>query len=279
MREVEANRIIEKVRDLCISANYEVPECLLSALQKAREIEDSPLGVTILGLLLRNAEIARKERVPICQDTGIAVVFVELGEDVRITGGSLKKAINEGVIQGYRDGYLRKSMCDPFTRENTGDNTPAIIHIDVVPGDGFRIIVAPKGAGSENMSSVTRLKPSDGVEGFKNFVVNRVRESSMNACPPIIVGVGIGGTFEQTALLAKEALLRPVGKASPDPTIAELEKDLLAAINNLGIGPMGLGGRITALAVHVEKFPCHIASMLVAININCHAHRHKEAVL
>ncbi len=279
MREIEANTVIEKVKDLCIDANCEVPECLLSALRVAREREDSPSGKAVLGIILRNAEIAREERVPICQDTGIAVVFVEMGEDVRVKGGNLKKVINEGVRRGYKEGYLRNSMCDPFTRENTGDNTPAVIHFDLVPGDKLKLIVVPKGGGAENMSGVTRLRPSDGVEGFKDFVVTRVRESSGNACPPIIVGVGIGGTFEQTALLAKKALLRPVGKPSTHPELAKIEKELLKDINDLGIGPMGLGGRTTALAVHIETFPCHIASLLVAININCHAHRHKEAIL
>jgi len=279
MREVEASLITEKVKELCIRSNCEVPKCLLSALEKAKDTEESPLGVTVLNMLIRNAEIAREERVPICQDTGIVVVFVEMGEDVKITGGSLKKAINEGVRQGYKEGYLRNSLCDPFTRKNTGDNTPAVIHIDLEPGEEFKIVVVPKGGGSENMSGVTRLRPSDGIKGLKNFVVNRVKESSGNACPPIVVGVGIGGTFENTALLAKKALLRPVGSFHPIPHIAELEKELLDEINNLGIGPMGLGGLTTALAVHIETFPCHIASLLVSVNINCHAHRHMEARL
>ncbi|MFH1624705.1 MAG: fumarate hydratase [Pseudomonadota bacterium] len=276
MREIEASYIAGKVTELCMEANYDLPEDVLVAFQRAKDLEESPLGISILEQLLRNAEIARNERVPICQDTGFAVVFAELGEDVKISGGSLKGAITEGVRKGYREGYLRKSICHPFTRKNTGDNTPPIIHVDIVPGERLKIIVAPKGGGSENMSRVTMLRPSDGIEGIKDFVVNRVRESGGNPCPPIIVGVGIGGTFEYTALLAKKALLRPVGSPNADDQLAALEKDMLAEINNLGIGPMGLGGRTTALAVHIEMFPCHIASLPVAVNINCHASRHKE---
>jgi fumarate hydratase subunit alpha len=214
-----------------------------------------------------------------CQDTGFAVFFVELGEAVHIIDGSLIDALNEGVRQGYGEGYLRKSICHPFTRKNTGDNTPAVIHVDLVPGDRLKIIFAPKGGGSENMSRVTMLRPSDGKKGIKDFVVTRVKESGANPCPPTVVGVGIGGTFEKAALLAKKALLRPLGSASPDPELAAFEQEIFEAINNLGIGPQGFGGRTTSLAVHIELFPCHIASLPVAVNINCHAHRHKEVIL
>ena len=279
MREIEASQITEKVKCLCMEANYDLPEDVLQAFQRAKESEESPLGVSILEQLLKNAAIAGKERVPICQDTGFGVFFVELGEDVRVSGGSLKEAITEGVRQGYEEGYLRKSICHPFTRKNTGDNTPVIIHMDIVPGEGLKLVVAPKGGGSENMSRVTMLKPSDGIEGVKGFVVNRVRESGGNPCPPTVVGVGIGGTFEYAALIAKRALLRPLGYPNQDPELAKLEKDILEEINNLGIGPMGLGGRTTALAVHVEMSPCHIASLPVAVNINCHASRHKEIIM
>ena len=279
MKEIDAWQVTEKVKELCVKANYELPEDVLAAFKMAKEIEESPLGVSILEQLLKNADIARKERVPICQDTGFGVVFVELGEEVRIIGGSLKEAITEGVRQGYKEGYLRKSICHPFTRKNTGDNTPPVIHIESVPGERLKLTVAPKGGGSENMSRVTMLKPSDGIEGIKDFIVNRVKESSGNPCPPIIVGVGIGGTFEYSAFLAKKALLRQVGTPSTDPELAEIERDILDQINNLGIGPMGLGGRTTALGVHVEMFPCHIASLPLAVNINCHAARHKDIIL
>jgi fumarate hydratase subunit alpha len=279
MRNVEASYITEKVKELCMEANYDLPEDVSLAFQKAKDVEESPLGVSILEQLQKNAEIARSERVPICQDTGFGVVFIELGEDVRISGGSLKEAIAEGIRQGYREGYLRKSICHPFTRKNTGDNTPPIIHIDLVRGEKLKIIVAPKGGGSENMSRVTMLKPSDGIEGIIDFVVNRVKESGGNPCPPIIVGIGIGGTFEYAALLAKKALLRHVGSSNPDTELAELERDILNRINDLGIGSMGLGGRTTALAVHIEMYPCHIASLPLAVNINCHASRHKEIII
>ncbi|MFH2012057.1 MAG: fumarate hydratase [Pseudomonadota bacterium] len=279
MREIKASYITDKVKELCMEANYDLPEDISLAFKKAKEAEESPLGVSILGQLQKNAEIARNERVPICQDTGFGVVFIELGEDVKISGGNLKEAVAEGVRQGYGEGYLRKSICHPFTRKNTGDNTPPIIHIDLVQGEKLKIIVAPKGGGSENMSRVTMLKPSDGIEGIIDFVVNRVKESGGNPCPPIIVGIGIGGTFEYSALLAKKALLRHVGSTNVDPELAELEKNILSRINDLGIGPMGLGGRTTALAVHIEIHPCHIASLPLAVNINCHASRHKEISL
>jgi fumarate hydratase subunit alpha len=217
--------------------------------------------------------------VAMCQDTGLAVVFVELGQEVHIAGGDFNAAINEGVRQGYQEGYLRKSACNCFSRANTKDNTPAIIHLEIIPGDKVKITVAPKGGGSENMSTVTMLSPSEGVEGIKKRVVDWVKQAGSNPCPPVVVGVGIGGTFEQTALMAKKALLRPLGQKNPDPQLAALEQEILTRVNNLGIGPQGLGGRITAMAVHVEMIPCHIASFPMAVNINCHAHRHKEAVI
>jgi fumarate hydratase subunit alpha len=279
MREINVKWITEKVRDLCVKANTDLGQDVLQAFDRAMREEESSLGVEILKELKENARIAKEESVPICQDTGFGVVFVELGQDVHLTGGNLTEAIQEGVRQGYRDGYLRKSICHPFTRANTGDNTPAIIHTEVVPGDKVKITVAPKGGGSENMSRVTMLTPSDGVEGIKRFVVQRVKESGSNPCPPTIVGVGIGGTFEQAALLAKKSLLRSLGSRNPDPELDQLESEILTAINRLGIGPQGLGGRTTSLAVHILMMPCHIASFPLAVNIQCHAQRHKEAVI
>jgi fumarate hydratase subunit alpha len=243
------------------------------------EKEESPLGVEILKELKENARIAKVENVPICQDTGFAVVFVELGQDVHLVGGNLSDAIQEGVRQGYQDGFLRKSICHPFTRANTGDNTPAIIHTELVPGNKIKMTVAPKGGGSENMSRVTMLTPSDGIDGIKRFVVQRVKESGSNPCPPTIVGVGIGGTLEQAALIAKKSLLRPLGSKNADPELDQLESEILTEINKLGIGPQGLGGRTTSLAVHILMMPCHIASFPLAVNIQCHAQRHKEAVI
>lgn len=249
-------------------------------MQKAYDHELSLTGKEIIQQLLKNADIARSEEVPMCQDTGFTVVFVELGQDVHIEGGSLEDAINEGVRRGYTEGYLRKSIVGhPLERVNTGDNTPAVIHVKLVPGDKMKIIVAPKGGGSENMSGIKMLKPAEGIEGVKKFVLDTVKNAGPNPCPPIIVGVGIGGTFEKCALLAKEALLRPVGTPNSRPEIARLENELLDEINSTGIGPQGLGGRYTALAVHIEIYPAHIASLPVAVNINCHASRHKETVL
>ena len=276
MREINTSLITTAIRDLCIKANTHLGEDVLAALHKAIELEVSPTGKDILEKLVENARIAREEEIPICQDTGFAVVFAELGQEVHLAGGDLKEAINEGVRQGYQDGYLRKSICHPFTRRNTGDNTPAVIHLDIVPGDRVRLIVAPKGGGSENMSRVTMLTPAVGMEGVKDFVVQRVKESGANPCPPTIVGVGIGGTFETTALLAKKALLRPLGSQNPNGELALLEDELYEEINGLGIGPQGLGGRITSLAVHVNMMESHIASLPVAVNIQCHAARHKE---
>jgi len=279
MREVHASQITEVVKKLCIESNLYLGEDVLAAFDKLEKMEESPVGREVFQQLKENARIAREERVAICQDTGLAVVFVELGQDVHITGGDFNAAINEGVRQGYKEGYLRKSACHCFSRVNTKDNTPAIIHLEMVPGDKIKITVAPKGGGSENMSTVMMLSPSEGKEGLKKRVVEWVKQAGSNPCPPVVVGVGIGGTYEQAALIAKKALLRPLGQKNPDPELAALEEDLLARINNLGIGPQGLGGRITALAVHAEMIPCHIASFPLAINLNCHAHRHKEAII
>jgi fumarate hydratase subunit alpha len=279
MREIDVNLITEKVKTLCMEASTDLGEDVLHAFDRAMEKEESSLGLEILKELKENARIGREEKVPICQDTGFAVVFLDLGQEVHLVGGGLKEAIFEGVRQGYRDGYLRKSICHPFTRVNTGDNTPAVIHTEIVPGDMIKITMAPKGGGSENMSRVVMLTPSDGVEGIKRYVVQRVKESGSNPCPPTIVGVGIGGTFEETALLAKKSLLRPLGSKNPDPELETLESDLLTEINKLGIGPQGLGGRTTSLAVHILMMPCHIASFPLAVNIQCHAQRHKEVFI
>lgn len=279
MREISASQITETVKKLCMDANLYLGEDVLAAFDRAEKMEESTVGKEIFQQLKENARIARDEKVALCQDTGLAVVFVELGQEVHIVGGEFNAAINEGVKQGYQEGYLRKSACHCFSRANTKDNTPAIIHLEIVPGDKLKITVAPKGGGSENMSTVTMLTPSDGIEGIKNRVVEWVKQAGSNPCPPVVVGVGIGGTFEQTALIAKRALLRPLGQKNPDPQLAALEEEILTRVNNLGIGPQGLGGRITALAVHVEMIPCHIASFPLAVNINCHAHRHKEAII
>ena len=279
MREIDVKLITGKVRDLCMEANTDLGEDVLEVFDRAIEKEESPLGVEILKELKENSRIARDEKVAICQDTGFAVVFIELGQDVHLVGGGLKEAIFEGVRQGYRDGYLRKSICHPFTRTNTGDNTPAIIHTEIVPGDQVKITVAPKGGGSENMSRVVMLTPSDGIDGIKRYVVQRVKESGSNPCPPTIVGVGIGGTFELAAFLAKKSLLRPLGSKNPDTELDQLEFEILTEINKLGIGPQGLGGRTTSLAVHILMMPCHIASLPLAVNIQCHAQRHKEIVI
>jgi fumarate hydratase subunit alpha len=279
MRQIPVAEITAAVKRLAVEANTELGEDVLRVLKSAIEREESPLGKEILLHLLKNAEIAAKEGVPLCQDTGMAVVFVEIGQDVAVTGGSLRAAIDEGVRQGYRDGYLRGSLKDLFTGENTGDNTPAIVHFDIVDGDRLRIAFMAKGGGSENMSRVKLLKPADGVEGVKKFVLEAVSEAGPNPCPPIIVGVGIGGTFEIAAYHAKKSLLRPLGSPNPDPYLDEVEKELLEAINKMGIGPQGMGGRTTALGVHVISWACHIASLPAAVNIECHAHRHKTAVL
>jgi len=279
MREIHVRNITEAIKELAVRANTDLGRDVLDALHKAVEMEESPIGKEILKNLIQNADIARREKIPICQDTGMAIVFVEMGQDVRIVGGSLKEAIHEGVRRGYADGYLRKSICHPITRENTGDNTPAIIHFDIVTGDRFKMILAPKGFGGENMSRATMLAPSAGIEGVKNYVIERVKIAGPNPCPPTIVGVGIGGTLERAAFLAKKALFRPLGSINPDTELAGLESKWLKEINRLGIGPQGLGGRTTSLGVHIDTAPCHIASISLAVNIQCHASRHKEAAL
>jgi len=281
MRNIDVQRITDEVKRLCMEANYNIPQDVMDVLRRAQAKEESPAGKEVLRQIIENAQIAQKERVPICQDTGFAVFFIELGQDVHIEGGYIEDAINEGVREGYREGYLRKSIDrDPVLhRVNTGDNTPAVIHLRVVPGEKLRIVFAPKGGGSENMSTVKMMKPADGTEGIKDFVVDWVKKAGGNPCPPGIVGVGIGGTFEKCALLAKEAAILPIGLKNPDPEYAKVEEELLERINGTGIGPMGLGGRVTALAVHIKTHPCHIASLPLAINIQCHAARHKEVVI
>ncbi|MFC1926337.1 fumarate hydratase [Chloroflexota bacterium] len=281
MREIEVKDIVGTVARLCQEANFFLGEDVLAALQRAREEEESTLGRQIVERILENAAIAAKEQVPLCQDCGVALVFLELGQDAHISGGDLYSAIEEGVRQGYLQGYLRKSVAQQplSSRVNTGDNTPPVIHTEIVPGDQLKITVAPKGGGSENMSRFTVLKPADGRQGVIDFVVRTVDEAGSNPCPPIIVGVGVGGSAERAMILAKKALLRSVGEPSSDTDAAEMETELLKRINELGIGPGGIGGRITALAVHVETFPSHIASLPVAVNFQCHSARHKEAKL
>ena len=279
MKTIDAKQITETIRQMCMDANYDLGGDVSQAFEKGLEKEESPTGKAIFESLLDNAKIASSEKVPMCQDTGFAVVFVELGQDVQITGGSFEEAINEGVRQGYKDGFLRKSICDPFTRANTGDNTPAVVITDIVEGDSLKITVAPKGGGSENMSRVTMLTPSGGKKAITDFIVQRCQEAGSNPCPPVIVAAAIGGTPEKAAILAKKALLRKVGEKNPDPELAEMEEEILTKINNLGMGPQGLGGRVYAMAVHLIKHPCHIASLPLAVNICCHASRHKETVL
>ena len=279
MRELHVDRITETVKNLFIEANNQLGTDVLDALKKAIETEESPTAIEVLNELIENAGIASGENSPMCQDTGLAVVFIEMGQDLHVVGGYLYDAINEGVRQGYKEGYLRNSACHPFTRANTGDNTPAMIHVDIVPGDKMKILAAPKGGGAENMSRVIMLAPAAGKEGIIDYVVQRVRESSSNPCPPVIVGIGIGGTYEKAAILGKKAILRPLGHPHPDPEVAELEQEILRRINDIGIGPQGYGGRTTALGVNIEMMPSHIASLPVAVNMQCHASRHKEAVL
>jgi len=281
MKEIKAKDVTSTVARLCTEANFFLGDDVLAALRKAREEEESPVARQILDQILENSTIAAKDEMPLCQDCGLAIVFIELGQEVHISGGDLYQAVDEGVRQGYAEGYLRKSAVrQPFSaRVNTKDNTPAIIHTEVVPGDQLKITVAPKGGGSENMSRFTVLKPAQGRQGVVDFVVSAVEEAGSNACPPTIVGVGIGGSAEKAMILAKKALLRTVGEPSPDQEVAELEKELLQRINATGVGAGGVGGRITSLAVHVEIFPAHIASLPVAVNLQCHSARHKEAVL
>lgn len=275
IREVDVSEITKNIREMCISVNYELSDDMKQVLGKAHEKEESPLGKQILGELQKNLDIAKNDQIPICQDTGMAVIFLEIGQDVHLTGGSLEDAVNEGVRQGYTDGYLRKSVVsDPIIRKNTGDNTPAIIHEKIVPGDKIRIKVAPKGFGSENMSRVFMLKPAQGLDGVKEAILTAVNDAGPNACPPMVIGVGIGGDFEKCAEMAKEALTREVGVHSDVDWAAQLEEEMLAKINDLGIGPAGLGGTVTALAVNVNTYPTHIAGLPVAVNICCHVNRH-----
>lgn len=280
MREVSTDEITKNIKEMCIEANYILSDDVKNKIINSAAVENSEIGKKILSQLEENMEIAEREQIPICQDTGMAVVFIKIGQEVHITGGSLEDAINQGVREGYTEGYLRKSVVkDPLIRENTKDNTPAIIHYEIIPGDKVEITVAPKGFGSENMSRVCMLKPADGIEGVKNAVIETVKLSGPNACPPVVVGVGIGGTFEKCALLAKKALTRDINSESSIEYVAELENELLDEINNLNIGPGGLGGKITALGVNIETYPTHIAGLPVAINMCCHVNRHKKRIL
>ena len=280
IRTVEVEEITENIREMCIEANHFLAPDMGRALSRAAASEKSPLGRQILGQLEENLEIAAEEMIPICQDTGMAVVFIEAGQDVHLKGGSLEDAVNEGVRRGYVEGFLRKSVVkDPLIRENTKDNTPAVIHTKIVPGSQIKVTVAPKGFGSENMSRIFMLKPAEGIEGVKNAVITAVQDAGPNACPPMVVGVGIGGTFEKCALLAKEALTREAGSHSPIPYVKEMEEELLERINGLGIGPGGLGGTTTALAVNINTYPTHIAGLPVAVNICCHVNRHITRVI
>lgn len=275
MRTIDVSEITENIKEMCMEANHYLSKDMDVAMKKAAETEESPLGKQILLQLQENLQIAAEDKIPICQDTGMAVIFIEIGQDVHFVGGILEDAINEGVRQGYKEGYLRKSVVgDPIIRENTKDNTPAIVHYSIVKGDKVKIKVAPKGFGSENMSRVFMLKPADGIEGVKNAILTAVRDAGPNACPPMVVGVGIGGTFEKCALMAKEALTREAGTHSDIPWAKELEEEMLDKINKLGIGPGGLGGTTTALAVNVNTYPTHIAGLPVGINICCHVNRH-----
>lgn len=275
MRTIHTDEIISNIKEMCIEANYHLSKDMEEAVKCAVDKEDSVLGKQILGQLVDNMNVASNDNIPICQDTGMAIIFFKIGQDVHIEGQNIEDAINEGVRQGYSEGYLRKSVVnDPLIRENTKDNTPAIIHYQIIPGDKIEILVAPKGFGSENMSRVFMLKPADGVEGVKNGVLTAVKDAGPNACPPMVVGVGLGGDFEKSAILAKTALTRDINSHSPHPHIAQIEKELLDEINSLGIGPGGLGGKTTALAVNIETYPTHIAGMPMSVNICCHVNRH-----
>lgn len=281
MREISAEQVTNTVRGLCIQAACDLPKDVEELIKKAYQEEDSQFGKYSLEKILKNIKLAREEQAPMCQDTGMTVILVELGQDAQIVGGNLIDAINEGVRQGYTDGYLRKSVVeDPvLDRKNTGDNTPAVIHTEIVPGDQLRIQVLPKGAGSENMGALKMCKPAEGIEGVKDFIVQAITTAGGNPCPPVIVGVGIGGTMDKCTLLAKKALARKAGEPNPNPAYAEVEKELLERINKLGIGPQGFGGKVTALAVHIETYPTHIAMMPVCVTLNCHAARHTEAII
>ena len=280
MRSIDVKEIATTVEKMCIQANIQLGEDVIEALEKSMEKENSPIGREIMGKLVQNANLAREKNMPICQDTGMAVFFIEIGQEVQFIGGNLTQAIDEGVRRGYKEGYLRKSVVsDPLLRKNSGDNTPAVIHYDIVPGDHVKIVFAPKGFGSENMSAIKMLNPSDGEKGVIAFVEETISKAGPNPCPPIVVGVGIGGTMEKAALLAKQALTRKIGSNNEQEHFKILEEKLLQRVNCLGIGPQGLGGNTTALAVHVEAFPTHIAGLPVAVNINCHAARHIEITL
>jgi len=281
VREIDVSRVTDAVAELCVEACYNLPGDVVGALEEARKAEVSEVGREILDICIQNARVAREEQVPICQDCGVTVVFCEVGQDVHFTGGDLFEAVSEGVRRGYDRGYLRKSVvADPlFNRKNTGDNTPPILYTDIVPGEKVRITVCPKGTGSENMSALKMLTPAAGPEGVKRFIVETVERAGANPCPPVTVGVGVGGMMDRAALLAKKALLRPLGRPHPQAEVARLEKETLEEINHLGIGPQGLGGRTTALAVHIETYPTHIGALPVAVNIQCHAARHAERVL
>lgn len=280
MREINAEKITEVIERLCIEANQVLPEDVKEAIGKCRACEDGEIARQILDNIIDNYRIAQEEQVPICQDTGMACVFLEIGQDVHITGGDLTEAVNEGVRRGYEKGYLRKSVVkDPVRRGNTGDNTPAMLYTEIVPGEQLKITVGPKGFGSENMSAIRMFKPSAGLQGIKDFILETVEAAGPNPCPPMIVGVGIGGTFDKAALLAKKALMRPVDSENPDPFYADLEKEMLEKINELGIGPQGFGGRTTAIGLNIETMPTHIAGMPCAINISCHVTRHKTEVI
>jgi len=280
MREIHASVITDAVKKLCVEANYELEPDMLRAFDRALGTERSPAGKQVLQMLKENAELARTQKIPYCQDTGFVVCFVELGQDVHIAGGLLGDAINEGVRQGYTEGYLRASIVkSPFDRKNTGDNTPAVVHVEVVPGPQLKIMLMAKGGGCENRSKYKMLTPADGMEGAKEWILECIRTAGPDACPPLIAGVGIGGTFEQAAILSKKALFRELGSPNPDPAIDAVEKEVLERANRLGIGPQGYGGDTTALGTHVQTYPCHITSLPVAVTIECHAHRHKEAVL
>lgn len=280
MKEIAISKIIETAEQLCMTANYDLNSDIMCALEEGARREESETGRLILSQLVENAKIAARERMAICQDTGMAVVFVEIGQEVHITGGSLTDAINEGVRRGYEKGFLRKSVVsDPLERKNTGDNTPAVIHYEITEGESLKITLAPKGFGSENMSGVRMLKPSEGIDGVRAFIEEMVEKAGPNPCPPVIVGVGIGGTMEKAALLAKKALLRPIDRRNPKESIRKLEEEMLEKVNRLGIGPAGLGGGLTAMAVNIEVFPTHIAGLPVALNMSCHVTRHAEAVL
>ncbi len=280
MREIQVGQLTQVIRDLAIQANLVIGEDVIQSLKQARESEESPVGKALIEEILENDRLAAEKEIPACQDTGVAVIFLEIGQDVHLVGGDLKEAVNEGVRRGYVEGYLRKSVLnDPLERKNTGDNTPAMIHTEIVPGDRVRVTFMAKGGGSENMSALSMLPPSAGLNGVKKFVLEQVKKAGSNPCPPLVVGVGVGGNFDLCAFLSKKALLRPIGSANSDSKFAQLEKELLEEINATGIGPQGLGGRTTALAVQIETYPCHITALPVAVNINCHASRVRKAEL